>query len=205
MLTVGLTGGYATGKSFVASVLEVRGCFVVYADKLGHAVLEIEGEAYWPTVERFGRDILRPDGSIDRKKLGAIVFTDPERLAELNSLVHPTVQRMEDNLLEQYRADHASGIAVVEAAILLETGRYKDFDRLIVTTCDQELQITRGMKRDNLTREEVWARLARQMQVSEKGKYADYVIDTSGPKQSTVLEVEAVFLRLKEQAEGGTA
>ncbi len=205
MLKVGLTGGYATGKSFVAAALERLGCFVIYADELGHAALEIGGEAYQPTADAFGRGILRPDGSIDRKLLGARVFGSPELLRELNSFVHPAVFRLEEQKLGEWRAGNPHGIAVIEAAILIETGRHTVFDRLIVTTCSEEAQIARGIKRDHLTESEVAARLARQMPFAEKQKYADHVIDTNGSKESTLHQVELMFRELKELAEGRKA
>lgn len=202
MLKVGLTGGYASGKSFVAAELERRGCLVIYADRFGHAVLEQDGAAYEPTIKAFGPGILRPDGSIDRKKLGAIVFESPELLAQLSSFVHPAVFELEEQMLRAYEAEHPRGIAVIEAAILIETGRHTAFDRMILAACDAETQIARGMKRDHLTREEVLARLARQMPLEEKKKYAHYLINTSGPKEDTVRQVDDVFRELKQLAEG---
>lgn len=202
MLRVGLTGGYASGKSFVAGELERRGCLLIYADQLGHAVLEKGGDAYQPTVEAFGFGILQPDGSIDRKKLGALVFDSPERLAQLSSFVHPAVFRLEHELLEQWEAQHPTGVAVIEAAILIETGRYGAFDRMILVGCSPETQIARGMKRDHITREEALARLARQMPLEEKKKYANYFINTDGAKEATIQQVENVYRELKELAEG---
>lgn len=202
MLKVGLTGGYATGKSFVARELERFGCLVIYADRLGHSVLLPGAAAYQPTVDAFGADILLPNGSIDRKKLAQKVFGSPERLQLLNSFVHPAVFRLEEELMADWKAQHPRGIAVIEAAILIETGRYTHFDRLIVTACNVETQIARGMGRDGLTREEVLARLARQMPLEEKKRHAHYVIDTSGSKQATLRQVQTVFQELKELAEG---
>ena len=202
MIKVGLTGGYASGKSFVARELERLGCRLIYADQPGHAVLEPNGEAYAPTVEAFGPDILASDGSIDRKKLGAIVFQSPEQLETLSSFVHPAVFRLEERLLSEFAREHPHTIAVIEAAILIETGRYQVFDRLILTACSEEVQIARGMHRDGLTREQVLARLSKQMPLEEKKRYADYVIDTGGPKEQTLEHVRAIFAELKalEQA-----
>jgi dephospho-CoA kinase len=197
VLKVGLTGGYATGKSFVASELERLGCHLIYADKLGHRVLEPEGEAYAPVVETFGREILDEQGRIDRKRLGAIVFHSPELLEKLSSFVHPAVFRLEEKMLSQFERADPHGIAVVEAAILIETGRYKVFDRLILTACSEEVQIARGMHRDRLTREQVLARLSKQMPLEEKKRYADYVVDTSGAKAQTIEQVRKIFEDLK--------
>src|SRR5947208_16219756 len=131
MLSVGLTGGYASGKSFVAAELARLGCFLIYADKLGHEVLMPGGEAFEPAVQIFGRGILSEGGEIDRKKLGQMVFASPDLLKKLTDVIHPAVFRLEADLLESARRRDPNGIAVIEAAILIETGRYKVFDRLI--------------------------------------------------------------------------
>jgi dephospho-CoA kinase len=204
MLKVGLTGGYATGKSFVASELERLGCYLIYADRLGHRVLEPTGEAYGPTVDAFGPDILTPEGFIDRKKLGALVFASPELLKVLSGFVHPAVFRLEERELAAWNADHPNGIAVIEAAILIETGRYRVFDRLIVTACSEDTQIARGMRRDAITREAALARIGHQLPLEEKKKYAHYIIDTEGTKEQTAQQVKDVFNDLQRLAEAGT-
>jgi dephospho-CoA kinase len=201
MLKVGLTGGYATGKSLVAKELERLGCHLIYADELGHQVLQPDGEAYAATLETFGREILKADGTIDRRRLGEIVFASPELLERLSSLVHPAVIRLEERLLEEFQRQDPHGIAVVEAAILIETGRYAVFDRVILTTCDEETQIARGMKRDHATREQALARLGKQLPLSEKQRHAHYVVDTSGPKEETARQVQRVYRELKQIAE----
>lgn len=203
MLKVGLTGGYATGKSFVALQLERFGCHLIYADKLGHQVLEPTGEAYPPTVEAFGPGILTADGQIDRKKLGSIVFGSPELLQKLNGFVHPAVFRLEERMLNTWRAQDPHGIAVVEAAILIETGRYTVFDRLVVTACNEDVQIRRGMKRDGVTRAQALARIRHQLPLEEKKRYAHYVIDTNGTEQETARQVSEVFQDLRQAAIGG--
>jgi dephospho-CoA kinase len=201
MVKVGLTGGYASGKSFVASELERLGCKVIRADALGHAVLEAGGEAYGPAVEAFGPGILTSTGAIDRKKLAAIVFETPASLEKLNGLVHPAVIRLEEEMLASFQAQNPRGIAVIEAAILIEVGRHLVFDRLILTACDEETQIARGMKRDGITREQVLIRLARQLPLAEKKRHAHYVIDTSGPKHETIQQVREIFEDLKRLGE----
>lgn len=197
MMKVGLTGGYATGKTFVAAELERLGCHVIHADRLGHAVLEPGGEAFRPVLEEFGADILALGGTIDRKKLASIVFIDAEKLQVLNSLVHPAVFRLEERMLHDFERDDPNGIVVIEAAILVEAGRHELFDRVIVTTCSLEAQIARGIARDKITREEVMARLKQQMPLEEKVKYADYIIETSGPKAATVRQIRRVHQELK--------
>jgi dephospho-CoA kinase len=201
MLNVGLTGGYATGKSFVARELERLGCHVIYADALGHEVLLPDGDAYAPAIAEFGSGILNSDRKIDRKKLAAIVFGDPARLEKLSSIVHPAVFRLEEKMLNELAAKDPRGIAVIEAAILIETKRYEWFDRIILTACDEEVQIARGMKRDHLTREQVLARLSNQMPLAEKRKHADYVIETDGTKDEIVRQVEIVYRDLARLAQ----
>jgi dephospho-CoA kinase len=197
MLRVGLTGGLATGKSFVGEALRERGCHLIRADELGHEVLLPGGEAYDAVVREFGTGILEPEGAIDRKKLAAEVFDTPERLALLNSLVHPPVIRREEGLLAGIAERDPKGIAVVEAAILIETGSYKRFDRIVLAVCSEEQQIERAMRRDNATREEILARLERQMPLAEKRRFADHIIDTSGTKENTLRQVDETYRVLR--------
>jgi dephospho-CoA kinase len=197
MLKVGLTGGLACGKSFVGQAFADLGCHLLQADQLGHEVLAPGGEAYGPVVRAFGTGILIGGEEIDRRALAGQVFGNPERLAVLNSLVHPPVQRREEEWLAGVAAVDPLGIAVVEAAILIETGSYKRFDKLIVVACDEEQQVQRAMKRDGLGRDEVMARLSRQMPLAEKLKFADFVINTSGTKEETLRQVRTVYETLR--------
>jgi dephospho-CoA kinase len=196
MLRVGLTGGLASGKSFVGRALADLGCLLIQADELGHQVLEPGGEAYDGVIREFGPEIVRVDRTIDRPKLAALVFHDTQRLATLNALVHPPVWARERRLLDEHAAAHPHGIAVVEAAILVETGSYRNYAKLIVAVCSEEQQIERAMSRDGMTREQVLDRLSRQMPLAEKIKYADYVIDTSGAKENTLAQTRAVYQAL---------
>jgi dephospho-CoA kinase len=197
MLKVGLTGGLACGKSFVGEALASYGCYLIRADELGHEVLARGGEAFDPVRQEFGPGILSPEGQIDRRKLAARVFSDPDALARLNSFVHPAVRRREEQLIAAYAAREPKGIAVVEAAILIETGSHKRFDRLILVTCTVEQQVARALHRDGGTEAEVRARLSRQMPFAEKRKFADFVIDTSGAKEETLRQTRAVYDELR--------
>jgi dephospho-CoA kinase len=197
MLRVGLTGGLASGKSLVGHALVDLGCHLIEADALGHEVLLPDGEAYAPVVNEFGREILDATGVIDRRRLGALVFGHPERLAKLSSYVHPAVAKRQEQILAGIQASDPDGIVVVEAAILVETGSYRRFARLIVAMCGRELQIQRAMKRDGLTREEVLARLDQQLPLEEKVKVADYVIDTSGAKEHALEQTREVYRSLR--------
>jgi dephospho-CoA kinase len=197
MLKIGLTGGLACGKSFVGEILRGYGCLLIQADELGHAVLEPGGEAYHDVVREFGSAILGADGRIDRRALAAQVFGAPEQLAALNRLVHPPVYRREDQLIAEFAAREPHGIAVVEAAILIETGSYRRYDRIVLVTCLEEQQVERALRREGASEGDVRARLSRQMPLDEKRKYADFVIDTSGEKAEAVRQTCAVFQELR--------
>ena len=197
MLKVGLTGGLACGKTFVGEALAALGCHVLQADQLGHQVLLPGGEAYAPVVREFGPGILGENDEIDRRALAEQVFGSAERLALLNSLVHPPVLRQEEAWLDRVAAGDPRGIAVIEAAILVEIGSHQRFDKLIVVVCEEEQQIERSMKRDGVERERVWERLSRQMPLSEKRKFADFIVDTSGTKEETLRQVRAVYDSLR--------
>ena len=197
MLRVGLTGGLASGKSLVGAALAGLGCYLINADELGHKVLLPGGEAYDGVVNEFGETILDDEGMIDRRRLAALVFSREERLEKLNSLVHPPVIRREQALEEDIARRDPQAITVVEAAILVETGSYKRFDKLIVAACTPQQQIERAMRRDGLSQEEVLARLSRQLPLEEKIKLADFVIDTSGSKEQTLAQVRDVHRSLR--------
>lgn len=200
ILKVGLTGGLATGKTHVAAILAQLGCHALSADQLGHEVLLPGGEAYDDVIREFGPKILGPDGHIDRRALAGEVFGRPERLDRLNSLVHPHVIRREEEWVARLAAAEPGAIAVIEAAILIETGSYKRFDRLILTVCSPETQIRRHMERSGESETEARLRLARQMPLETKRRYADYVIDTSGSREDTARQVREVFRKLQQDA-----
>jgi dephospho-CoA kinase len=197
MLRVGLTGGLATGKTFVGQALVDLGAHLLQADQIGHEVLLPGGEAYDGVIAEFGPGILAPDRTIDRRRLGALVFGQPEKLARLNALVHPPVIAREERWLAGIVARDPAAIAIVEAAILIETGSYKRFHRLILTVCPLELQIERAMKRDQLSREEILDRLRRQMPLEQKKEFAHFVIDTSGEKEQTLEKVRTLYQELQ--------
>jgi dephospho-CoA kinase len=193
MLKVGLTGSIAVGKSFVVSVFADLGCVTFDADKIAHKVMEPGGAAYEETVREFGGSILAEDGSIDRAKLGAIVFADAGRRKRLNEIVHPRVVEEQNRLLGEVEAKTPDAIVINDAALMIESGGYRRYDKLIVVFCDREKQIERLMRRNHLTREDAERRIAAQMSSDEKRRYADYEIDTSGTYDQTRLRVKEVF------------
>ena len=197
MLKVGLTGGLASGKSFVGEALTSFGCLVVEADELGHQALNPGGEAHDAVIREFGASIVGAAGEINRKRLAELVFDQPEQLARLNALVHPPVVRQEEEMAAEFARLKPDGIFVVEAAILIETGSYKRFDRLILVICNEEQQVERAMRREGAVEAVVRARLSRQMPIEEKRKFVHFVIDTSGTKENTLRQTEAVYAALR--------
>jgi len=207
MLKVGLTGSIAVGKSYVLSVLAQLGCVTFDADKIAHLVMERGRPAYDDIVREFGETVLAVDGSIDRKKLGAIVFGDEGRRRRLNEIVHPRVIEEQNRLLAEAEARNPNGIVVIDAALMIESGGYKRFDKLIVVYCDRDTQIERLIRRADITRQEAEQRLAAQMSSEEKLRYADYRINTDGTFEETrqlVIDVQTDLLRVQDSVQKRT-
>lgn len=201
MLKVGLTGGIGTGKSHVAKIFIELGCYVFDADKIARQVVEPGEVGFEKVVAEFGKEILAEDGTIDRAKLGQIVFSSPEKREKLNQTLHPIIIAKQDSLISETINQNPNAIVIIDAALMIETGSYKRFDKLIVVYCNKESQIERVMKRNNLSRSEVESRINSQMPSNEKRKYADIEIDTSGTFEETDIKVKAVYQELKELAE----
>lgn len=200
MLRVGLTGSIGVGKTFVTNVLDELGCHVLDADDLAREVVAPGSAALATVVSSFGPDVVQDDGSLDRAKLGAIVFADSARRQLLNSILHPYIIAEQDQRLRAWEAEDPDGIGVVDAALMIESGGYKRFDKLIVVHCRPEVQLQRLMNRDGLSREEAEQRVRAQMDQEEKKKFADYLIDTSDGFDSTRQQTQAVYDELRAQA-----
>lgn len=200
MLLVGLTGGMACGKSFVADALRQHGCHVIEADEVGREVMQPDGEAYAPVIAAFGQGILNDQGSIDRSRLAAIVFGNPEQLERLNAIVHPSVRERARREFDEFRRRDPRAIVVYVAAILIESGAWREMDKIIVVSCDREQQIARAMHRPGAAESGVLARLESQMPVEKKRTFADYVIDTSGTKEDTLRQTALVYEDLRRLA-----
>jgi len=196
MLKLGLTGGIASGKSFVAARLREMNFRVLDADQLGHKLLEHDESAYQPVLEEFGSEILRPDKSIDRKKLGVIVFADTQKLARLNSILHPRIEKAMRVQFTQWENENPHDPVFVEAALLIEAGMHKRLDGLVVTSCKPEQQIERLVAR-GLTETEARRRIALQLPNDEKLKLATYAIDTSGTMEDTQVQLAALAGKLR--------
>ena len=198
MLKVGLTGSIAVGKSHVLRVFRELGCHVLDADRVAREVVAPGTEGLERLVDAFGGEtVLQKDGNLDRAKLGAIVFADEQKRLLLNSIVHPLVFEEQERWLRSCETADPDGIAIVDAALMIESGGYKRFDKLIVVWCRPDLQLQRLISRDGLSREEAEQRIASQMPQDEKKTYADFLIDTSNSYEETRLQTTEVFDRLK--------
>ena len=196
MLRVGLTGSIAVGKSFVTDCLREAGCRVIDADSVARAVVEPGQPGLARIAEAFGTEVLRPDGTLDRARLGAIVFADEKRRVMLNAILHPLIIASQDEQLRQWERQEPHGIGVVDAALMIETGSFRRFDKLIVVHCAPEVQIERLMKRDHITREAAQLRIAAQMPQQQKMAYADYLIDTTSDFDETRRQTHEVYRQL---------
>ena len=197
MLRVGLTGSIAVGKSFVLRTFRELGCAVLDADRVAREVVEPGTTGLARIVDAFDESILRPDGSLDRGKLGSIVFADEKKRLLLNSIIHPLVFEVQDKWLSQREAEDPDGIAIVDAALMIESGGYRRFDKLIVVWCEPDLQLQRLMARDSLDRPEAEKRIAAQMSQAEKKSYADFLIDTSRGYEDARRQTAEVLRQLK--------
>ncbi len=196
MLTVGLTGGIGCGKTTVGEMFVALGCRVIDSDQITHELLEPGQPVHEAVVREFGAEIVHDSGRIDRSKLAAIVFSQPSRREKLNSLVHPAVQERQDRFLENVRREDPDTVAIVDAALMVETGSYKRYDRLIVVTCRPGQQRSRLEGRPGSTPESIEARIQSQMPLAEKAGHADFVVDNSGSLEDTERRVEEIYREL---------
>ena len=196
MLRVGLTGSIGVGKSFVASVFVELGCHVLDADQTAREVVMPGSPGLKALVETFGGGILTTDGTLDRKQLGTLIFADQSQRERLNHILHPFIIARQDEILNAWEAEDPDGIGIVDAALMIESGGYKRFDKLIVVHCRPEVQLERLMLRDKLSRDEALRRINSQMPQEEKQKFADYLIDTSDGYESTRSRSVEIYQKL---------
>ncbi|HEY0365816.1 MAG TPA: dephospho-CoA kinase [Pyrinomonadaceae bacterium] len=201
MLRVGLTGSIGVGKSFVASVFVELGCHVLDADQTAREVVMPGTPGLKALTEAFGEGILNPDGTLNRKQLGALVFANEPERRRLNQILHPFIIARQDEILNAWEAEDPHGIGIVDAALMIESGGYKRFDKLIVVHCRPDVQLDRLMLRDNLSRDEALRRINSQMPQEEKQKYADYLIDTSNGFELTRDQAAHVYQALTKAAD----
>jgi dephospho-CoA kinase len=204
-LLVGLTGGIATGKSTVSALLRELGCEIIDADLLAREVVEPGQPALAQIVTEFGRDVVTAAGALDRKKLGAIVFANPERRRRLEAITHPAIRDRFQARLDELAERGFVGLVVFDAAVMIESGNYKNMDRLVVVVTDEPTQLARLHGRDGTDDAENRRKVASQMPLAEKAKLADSVIDNSGDREATAEQVRRVFAALMSELEARSA
>jgi len=196
MLRLGLTGGIASGKSAVAAMLREMGFLVLDADSIAHKLIEPGEPAYGDVLREFGREIVDANGRIDRPRLAAMVFADRGKLARLNAIVHPRVEKAVQRQFEEWSRNGARDAAFVEAALLVEAGYLKGLDGLFVAWCRPEQQLQRLLAR-GLTEQEARSRIAAQLPIDEKLRFATEKIDCSGTLEETHRQVAALAAKLR--------
>ena len=203
MLKVGLTGGVACGKTSVAEMLRARGAHIVYADEIAHQLMAPGLPVYQEVVKRFGAGILQKDGQVDRGKLAEAAF-GAGRVRELNQIVHPSVIARQEEWMAEVGKKDPHAIAVVEAALILEAGVGRRFDKLVVVACKPEQKTQRYAARHKISLEAAQAEVARrsaaQLPDSEKAAAAHFLIDNSGSRRQTERQVDQVFAELQKLA-----
>jgi dephospho-CoA kinase len=193
MIRVGLTGGIASGKTFVCRLFEAKGCTIINADTVAHSLILRGQTGYDPVLKAFGDVILGADGEIDRAKLGAIVFSDRIELNRLNGILHPEVVRVILSQLDNLEREQPLARVIVDASLMIESGFYGSFQRLIVVSCTPQQQIDRLRARNGLSEADARRRIALQMPLEEKVRFGDYVIDNSGTQERTTAQVDALL------------
>jgi dephospho-CoA kinase len=202
MKIIGLTGGIASGKSMVATILVEMGATIIDADRLARRVVEPGTEPYQKIVETFGKKIVCPDGTIDRKALGTIVFSDPDARKQLERITHPAIKMLAGELLEEERLKGADIVFYV-VPLLLEAGMTSSVDEVWVVYVDNETQVERLMKRDGIGREEALRKIAAQMPMNEKIKFGDKIIDNNGTPEETRMKVMELWRELNKAGARG--
>jgi dephospho-CoA kinase len=201
-ILVGLTGSIATGKSTGSAMFAHLGCRVIDADLLAREVVAPGQPAHAAIVAEFGREVLQPDGYLDRKRLGAIVFPDPERRKRLEAITHPAIRKRQQRILSVLEEEAFDGVVIWDVALLIETGGAPQMDRVVVVYADEGTQLRRLQARDGMGEAEALARIRTQMPVAEKAKLAHYVIDNSGSRADTERQVREVHRALLKDREG---
>jgi len=199
----GLTGGVASGKSTVAAMFRELGAHIIDADKIGHEMLLSSSPAFPELVAAFGQEILNPDGQIDRRRLGPLVFADSAKLQQLDRIVHPRIIGRVEQLAAEYCARNPEAVVIVDAALIYETGIGGRSVKVIVAWCRPEQQIERFMAKAGVSRKEAGQRIASQMPAEEKRRRADFAIDCSGSLEETRRQVDLLYPRLQQLARSG--
>jgi dephospho-CoA kinase len=200
MLIVGLTGGVASGKSTVSKVFKEEGAYLIDADRIARELVQPHTSAWHELLRVFGEEILQPDGSVHRKRLAALVFAHPEKRAVLNRLLHPRIKEETQRRLEEIGRRDPGAIVVIDAALLVETGSYREVDWLIVVQSSKARQIERLERRDGMSREEAERIVAAQLPLEAKLKVADIVFSNDGTIEETRRRAKELFQELRRLA-----
>ena len=196
-MVIGLTGGVGSGKDLVAKEFERLGAVIIDADTISREVMLPGGEAYPGVVEEFGEEILNADRTIDRKRLGEVVFGDSTKRKRLNAIAHPEIKRIVEDRIEELKGEYGdSRLIVLNAPLLIEVGHHRIVDKVVVVYCEEETQLKRVMARDDLTESEARSRIEAQTSLDRKVEYADFVVDNDGTKEDTLKRVAEVFKEL---------
>lgn len=193
MRNIGMTGGIGCGKSKVAEIFESLGFYTIDSDITSRKVMEINEPAYNQIVSYFGEDILDKDKNIIRKKLGNIVFNNKEKLKVLEHIVHPAIYEYERKKRAEIYGKDSKAVIITHAALMIESGSYKNYDAVIIVTCNKDVQINRVMQRDNISMLDAEKIISCQMNQSERLKYADFIIDNSSNIDDLKKEVKRVY------------
>ncbi len=197
MKWIGLTGGMGTGKTTVSGIIQSLGYHVLNADKNAHEALQKTSPVFSRIIQTFGPHILRPDGEIDRKKLGDIVFADKFQLSKLESIVHPQIQELTKRD-RQKLAESGIALAFYDIPLLFEKRLEKSFDKILTISCKRDLQIQRAMQRTGLSEEEIRKRLAAQLPMEVKVRASHYTIRNDGSLEELKIKVQDVLLKIKK-------
>ncbi len=197
MLKVGLTGSIAVGKSFVCEVARELGCHILDADITSREVVAKGTDGLAEIVRHFGKDVVQADGELDRKKMGATIFANEAKRELLNSIVHPRVIESQDKWIHDVEAADPDGIAIIDAALMIESGGYRRFNKIIVVWCEPAIQLRRLMERENLSEDAAKLRITAQMTQDEKKLFADYLINTSAGFDDTRQQVKNLVNQLR--------
>ncbi len=200
MVVAGLTGGIATGKSTVTALFASFGAAVIDADRIAREVVARGSPAWEKIVEHFGTGVLRPDGELDRERLGGVIFSDAVQKDVLNRIVHPEVFREMDRRIRELGEGNRARVVICDVPLLIETGAHQDFEEVILVYVPEPLQIRRLMERDGISRDEALRKVRSQMSIDEKRAYATIVIDNSASREETAKEVQRAYRYLEECA-----
>lgn len=196
MFVVGLTGGIASGKTTVARILEELGAVVIDADLISKELVKPGMPAWQEIISSFGRGIINEDQSINRKKLGEIIFNDAKKRKKINAILHSRVIREEWKRVKEIQKYNPDALIVLNVALLIESGNYKAVDMVVVVTADRERMIGRMMQRDGVSRDEAVMRLNSQMPLDEKEKYAHYIVNNNGSLNDLRMNVMELYAEI---------